>query len=109
MKSIVTELITTCRTRLYDGQPNMLQSKQGDTCDVKTVNYINDEKEDSEPQDQRSLAYPNNLMFQPSSATQFKLMCSSNPNKEMNYLLNQEVSLMQEKKEMRYRDVQQKT
>ena len=85
----------------------MLQAKPGDTCDVKTVCYVNEEDEQN-VQDARSMAFPHHLMFQPKEATPLKLVCSNNPNKEMNYLVNQEYTLMKEKQELRYRDVQQK-
>ena len=45
MKSIISELIGTCRTRLLDDKTKMPQAKPGDTCDVKTVSYVNEEED----------------------------------------------------------------
>ena len=54
------------------------------------------------------MAFPHHLMFQPKEATPLKILCSNNPNKELTYLVNQEYTLMKDKQDLRYRDVQQK-
>ena len=94
MKSLVAELVKACRIRLQDGQPDMRPAKPGDTYKVDTVSYVNEEEENT---DARSIAYPNQMMFQPKAATPLKLMCTKNPYKEMNYIVKQEYTQMKEK------------
>ena len=73
----------------------------GDICDLSTFSYVSDRK----PQQFRVQPNRNNdgrppkqvVMFEEKDITKMQLICEDNPNKQFNYLINQEYTMLREK------------
>jgi hypothetical protein len=96
MKELVIKLISKSRVRNQDAQMGMSHTKPGDTCDLHTITYVNENLPSSirlyGQTDRRQ-----ERMFEPKMNTSINLVCTENPSKELNYLLNQEFNLLRER------------
>ena len=81
----------------------MTHAKPGDACKVQSLEYV-DEHNRGSMYDQNILHYPNQMTFQPRSSTKCRIVCTSNPGKDINYLANQEDTMRKEKQDLRLKD-----
>lgn len=82
----------------------MKQAKVGDTCDLSTVTYVSEINAQQFRVPQTRPGRPTKRecsMFEDKESTSMQLICSENPNKEFNYMINQEYSMLREKQEMK--------
>jgi len=96
MKDLVIKLISKSRVRNQDAQMGMSHTKPGDTCDLRTITYVN-ENVSSSMRLYGQMANRQERMFEPKTNSSMNMICMDNPSKEFNYLLNHEYNLLREK------------